>query len=93
MRRNIAAWTFSPVLSLDLPVETNTTSVSCALDVLEHVEDDKKALSELIIRVTKPGGIIVINVPAFMFLWSDWDVSARALSPLQHEVDARATEA
>ena len=59
---------------LEIPYVDGTATVSCALDVLEHVEDDKKALSELI-RVTKPGGLIIINVPAFMLLWSDWDVS------------------
>jgi ubiquinone/menaquinone biosynthesis C-methylase UbiE len=59
---------------LDLPLKDATSQVTIALDVLEHVEDDKLAFSELL-RVTKPDGIIIINVPAFMSLWSDWDVS------------------
>jgi ubiquinone/menaquinone biosynthesis C-methylase UbiE len=59
---------------LDLPLKDATSQVTIALDVLEHVEDDKLAFSEML-RVTKPGGIIIINVPAFMSLWSDWDVS------------------
>ena len=59
---------------LDLPLLDETCAVSIALDVLEHVEDDAKAFSELL-RVTRPGGIVIINVPAFMSLWSDWDVS------------------
>jgi ubiquinone/menaquinone biosynthesis C-methylase UbiE len=59
---------------LDLPQNDGASSVTIALDVLEHVEDDKLAFSELL-RITKPGGIIIINVPAFMSLWSDWDVS------------------
>ena len=50
------------------------SSVTIALDVLEHVEDDTLAFSEML-RITKPGGIVIINVPAFMSLWSDWDVS------------------
>jgi ubiquinone/menaquinone biosynthesis C-methylase UbiE len=59
---------------LDLPLEDNTSRVTIALDVLEHVENDRLAFSELL-RVTSSGGIIIINVPAFMSLWSDWDVS------------------
>jgi ubiquinone/menaquinone biosynthesis C-methylase UbiE len=59
---------------LDLPVKDGTSKVTIALDVLEHVEDDKLAFSELL-RVTAKDGIIIINVPAFMSLWSDWDVS------------------
>lgn len=39
-----------------------------SLDVLEHIKDDKKAFS-YISSIVKPGGIIVIMVPAFMFLW------------------------
>ena len=41
------------------------------LDVLEHV-DEAKALTELG-RILKPAGYIVINVPAFDWLWSEWD--------------------
>jgi ubiquinone/menaquinone biosynthesis C-methylase UbiE len=59
---------------LDLPLNDATSQVTIALDVLEHVEDDMLAFSELL-RITKPGGIVIINVPAFMSLWSDWDVS------------------
>jgi ubiquinone/menaquinone biosynthesis C-methylase UbiE len=59
---------------LDLPLKDESAKVSLALDVLEHVEDDKLAFSELL-RITERGGIIIINVPAFMSLWSDWDVS------------------
>jgi len=59
---------------LDLPLKDATSKVTVALDVLEHVEDDRLAFSELL-RITAPGGIIIINVPAFMSLWSQWDVS------------------
>jgi SAM-dependent methyltransferase len=64
----------TPGSILELPLENSTVLVACALDVLEHVEDDTLGLSELI-RVTKPGGIVIINVPAFKALWSEWDVS------------------
>src|SRR3989344_7455237 len=45
--------------------------VVCILDVLEHT-DDKKTLKE-IHRILKPGGLLLITVPAFNFLWSRWD--------------------
>lgn len=57
-----------------LPFTGDVASVVTALDVLEHVEDDGQAFSELV-RVTRPGGLVVIHVPAFGVLWSDWDES------------------
>lgn len=42
------------------------------LDVLEHIEDDQKAL-ERISSLVKPGGTIVITVPAYGFLWGIQD--------------------
>ena len=41
--------------------------------VLEHVDDEAKALSE-IRRVLRPGGRLLVNVPAFMFLYGLQDV-------------------
>jgi SAM-dependent methyltransferase len=46
----------------------NSFDAVISLDVLEHIEDDKNAFAH-IVSVVKPGGIIVIMVPAFMFLW------------------------
>ncbi|MGI9202723.1 MAG: methyltransferase domain-containing protein [Woeseiaceae bacterium] len=42
------------------------------LNVLEHIEDDAAALAE-IYRVLKPGGRLMIYVPAFMLLYSSMD--------------------
>ncbi len=42
------------------------------LDVLEHIEDDVKAL-QTVKSMLNPGGQIIINVPAFSFLWSIHD--------------------
>jgi SAM-dependent methyltransferase len=47
-----------------------------ALDVIEHTESDLKAVSELC-RVCKPGGIIVITVPALRLLWGRQDELSR----------------
>lgn len=44
-----------------------------AMDVIEHIKDDDKAIRELY-RVLKPGGVVIIFVPAFMFLWGVTDV-------------------
>ncbi len=42
------------------------------LDVLEHLNDDVEALVRLR-EVLIPGGVVIITVPAFMFLWSPHD--------------------
>ena len=42
-------------------------------DVLEHIEDEPRALRE-IHDVLKPGGVLVMSVPACPGLWSDHDV-------------------
>lgn len=57
-----------------LPLDAGSVDVLTALDVLEHVEDDGKAMAEFS-RVVRPGGIVVLTVPALMWLWSDWDVA------------------
>ena len=41
-------------------------------DVLEHLENDELALSEWH-RILKPGGKLIVFVPAFQFLWSPHD--------------------
>jgi SAM-dependent methyltransferase len=55
-----------------LPFESNAFDCTTSFDVLEHLEDDRRALGELV-RVTRPGGFVFVNVPAFACLWSDWD--------------------
>lgn len=42
------------------------------LDVIEHIEDDQKFLQH-VTRFIKPGGFILITVPAFSWLWSSID--------------------
>ena len=42
------------------------------LNVLEHVEDDRSAVAELF-RVTRPGGRLLVYVPAFPLLFTDLD--------------------
>lgn len=45
----------------------------CALDVLEHIDDDEAALAG-VRRVLAPDGLFLFSVPAFPFLWGRQDV-------------------
>jgi SAM-dependent methyltransferase len=54
----------------------NTFDVIGAFDVLEHIDDDRKALEE-INRALKPGGSLLLTVPAHKFLWSYFDEKSR----------------
>lgn len=61
--------------SLDaVPLPSHSATVVTLLDVLEHLDDDQAAVRE-IRRILKPGGLLVITVPALRWLWSDWDVT------------------
>lgn len=66
-----------PVGTSPLPeltgVAPGTYDLVAVLDVVEHVEDDVAAL-EAIARVLKPGGKILITVPAHQWMWSAHDV-------------------
>jgi SAM-dependent methyltransferase len=55
-----------------LPFRSGTFDAVTALDVIEHVPDDARAVSE-ISRVLRPGGILVASVPAYQFLWGPHD--------------------
>lgn len=43
------------------------------INVLEHIEDDDGALREISGRLLRPGGRLVLWVPAFSLLYSDFD--------------------
>jgi predicted SAM-dependent methyltransferase len=45
-----------------IPVHSNTIDAIICIHVLEHVQDDRKAIGELF-RVLKPGGWAIISVP------------------------------
>jgi len=58
---------YSPIADVkadicDLPFDENTFDVVFSNHVLEHIENDKKAMSELF-RVLKPGGMGIFQIP------------------------------
>jgi len=55
---------------LDYP--ENFFDIICSFDVFEHIENDSKAVSE-ILRVLKKGGHLFFTVPAFQMLFSAHD--------------------
>jgi SAM-dependent methyltransferase len=55
-----------------LPYEDESFDLVTALDVIEHLDDDVAGLRE-IRRVLRPGGFVLVFVPAFMFLWGVQD--------------------
>ncbi len=56
----------------EVPFDAETFDLVAALDVLEHVEEDSASLATLRNKL-RPGGWLVITVPAFAFLWSAHD--------------------
>jgi ubiquinone/menaquinone biosynthesis C-methylase UbiE len=57
-----------------IPLPDSAIDCLTALDVIEHLADDKAIVREFH-RVLRSSGLVVITVPADMKLWSDWDVS------------------
>jgi SAM-dependent methyltransferase len=62
----------SPLPELD-GVRPGSYDLVAVLDVVEHVEDDVAAL-KAIAQALKPGGQILITVPAHQWMWSAHDV-------------------
>ncbi len=58
-----------------LPFPDAVFDVVAAFDVVEHCEDDALAVAELT-RVLRPGGRLLLSVPAYEWAWTDHDVQA-----------------
>ncbi|MBJ7347590.1 MAG: class I SAM-dependent methyltransferase [Thermoleophilaceae bacterium] len=56
-----------------MPFASEKFDLITCLDVIEHVKVDSEAFRELL-RVAKPGGFLVVTVPAYQWLWSHHDV-------------------
>jgi SAM-dependent methyltransferase len=56
-----------------MPFDADRFDLAVSFDVIEHLDDDRAALSELR-RVVRPDGHLVVTVPAYQWLWSEHDV-------------------
>jgi len=56
----------------ELPWDPQTFDLVTCMDVIEHTPDDRATLRELR-RVCKPGGWLLLTVPAYQSLWSVHD--------------------
>ncbi len=57
---------------LDLPFANRSFDLVCAMDIIEHVEDDVGALRELT-RVLAPHGTLLLSVPLHQSHWTAFD--------------------
>ena len=55
-----------------LPHADGSFDVVTMLDVIEHVDDDQTILGEAR-RVLRPGGLAMITVPAYQWMWGEQD--------------------
>jgi len=55
-----------------LPFADSAFDLVCAFDIIEHVDDDEGALSE-VVRTTKPGGAILVSIPLHPARWTSFD--------------------
>jgi SAM-dependent methyltransferase len=56
----------------ELPWPDDRFDLITCLDVIEHTPDDRVTLRELR-RVARPGGVLLVTVPAYQALWSQHD--------------------
>lgn len=54
------------------PLASESFDIVVAVDVIEHIDAHECACRE-VHRILKPGGLFVLTVPAFMFLWGEHD--------------------
>jgi len=59
-------------LITSLPFPDEAFDLVCALDIVEHVDDDAAALAELS-RVARPGAAVLLSVPLHPELWNAFD--------------------
>ena len=59
-------------LTQDIPEAVQTYNAVLALDVIEHVDDDRAVVSRLG-KLIGPGGVVIVSVPALPELYSEFD--------------------
>lgn len=55
-----------------LPFADGAFDLVCAFDIIEHVDDDDRALSE-VSRAAKPGGVVLVSMPLHAEYWTSFD--------------------
>ncbi|MBN1615497.1 MAG: methyltransferase domain-containing protein [Deltaproteobacteria bacterium] len=57
---------------MELPFRDGTFGVAVCSEVLEHIDDDRRAIREMA-RVVQPGGVVIVTFPHrhFYFAWDD----------------------
>jgi SAM-dependent methyltransferase len=58
-----------------LPYDSESFDLITLLDVLEHIEDDRAILRE-VARALRPGGLLLLTVPAYQLLWGPQDIAS-----------------
>jgi SAM-dependent methyltransferase len=56
----------------EIPIADNSLDLIVALDTLEHIPQERETLTECF-RMLRPGGILMISVPAYQFLFTHQD--------------------
>jgi 2-polyprenyl-3-methyl-5-hydroxy-6-metoxy-1,4-benzoquinol methylase len=59
-------------LTQELPAPTDLYDGLLALDVIEHIDDDRAAVGQLG-QLVRPGGVVIVSVPALPELFSRFD--------------------
>lgn len=81
---------------LDIPIKDNYFDYAVAGELLEHIENPKMALKE-IMRILKPGGILAVSVPnndmgGYAKEWHLWSFTEEELRELLKEFGAVSIE-
>jgi SAM-dependent methyltransferase len=56
----------------NIPLPENSFDAVILSDIIEHVDDDAAAVRAAA-RLLRPGGVMILTVPACPSLWSSWD--------------------
>lgn len=67
-----AGWEVQHVAGESLPFEDGSFDLVTLLDVIEHVDDDENLLREAG-RLLTPGGLVLVTVPAYTWMWGAQD--------------------
>jgi len=62
----------------DIPIESNRFDLITSFEVLYHVQDDLKAMQELV-RVLRPGGYLLVRLPAYEWMKRQHDIQVSTI--------------